>query len=296
MSEKFWDIKDSEPLTTPPNHNTIPEDAMVPCKKCETEVSRRQLVESWWICPNCGAYSRMPARDWHKMLFDEGSVEEFDTGLYATNPLNFFDSKDYNDRLKESQSKTGNDDACINARGTIGGNGAVCSALDFFFMGGSMGSVVGEKVTRGAERALAERIPFITISCSGGARMQEGMYSLMQLVKTSYACGCLRQEGIPFISILADPSTAGVMASFASLGDIIIAEEGALIGFAGPRVIAQTIGGELPKGFQRPEFCLEHGQIDKVLHRHQIRPVLGRLIAMFADSAVINQQREPRRK
>jgi len=296
MSSKFWDVKDSEPLETRPNQNSISEDAKVPCKKCNTEVSKRELVENWWICPNCGGYHRMPARDWHNMVFDEGSVEEFDAGLYATNPLSFFDSKDYNDRLKISQEKTGNDDACINARGLIGGNPAICSAFDFFFMGGSMGSVVGEKITRGAERALEERIPFFTISCSGGARMQEGMYSLMQLVKTSYACGCLRKEGIPFISILADPSTAGVMASFASLGDVIIAEEGALIGFAGPRVIAQTIGGELPEGFQRPEFCLEHGQIDKVLPRKEIRPVLGRMIAMFKDSATIHQQREPKRK
>lgn len=147
-----------------------------------------------------------------------------------------------------------------------------------------MGSVVGEKITRGAERSLQKGIPFITVSCSGGARMQEGFYSLMQLVKTSYACGKLREAGIPFISILADPSTAGVMASFSSLGDLIVAEKGALIGFAGPRVIAQTIGGELPEGFQRPDFCQEHGQIDMIVHRNQMRETMQRIIGILSDA------------
>ncbi|HPQ39864.1 MAG TPA: acetyl-CoA carboxylase carboxyltransferase subunit beta, partial [bacterium] len=212
------------------------------------------------------------------------SWKEVDTPLYATDPLDFVDSKTYKSRLQSAWEKSGMDDACRNIVGTISGRPTSASILDFFFMGGSMGAVVGEKITRGAERSLKERIPFITVSCSGGARMQEGFYSLMQLVKTSYACGKLRENGIPFISILTDPSTAGVMASFASLGDLIVAEEGALIGFAGPRVIAQTIGGELPKGFQRPEFCREHGLVDMVVSRKNMRETIHRVIGILYDS------------
>ncbi len=254
------------------------------CKECNAAITRKELMDNLGVCPKCDYHNRLPSHKWSEILFDVGEWEEVDSPLYATNPLGFFDSKDYNERLTESRSKTKLDDACINILGKIAGNRTIMSILDFFFMGGSMGSVVGEKITRGAERALMERIPFVTLSCSGGARMQEGMYSLMQLVKTSYACGKLRESGVPFISILTDPSTAGVMASFASLGDLIIAEKGALIGFAGPRVIAQTIGGELPKGFQRPEFCQEHGMVDMVVHRKELRSVLQRLIGIFSDS------------
>ncbi|MBN1357004.1 acetyl-CoA carboxylase, carboxyltransferase subunit beta [bacterium] len=275
------DRKPSSDLVKPLD---IPPGLVETCKKCNERIDKKQLVDNLWVCPKCDHHHRIPAREWLKLLFDPGDYEEFDSNLYTVNPLNFYDSQDYRDRLKSARLKTRLDDACVNARGKIGGMPALVSALDFYFLGGSMGSVVGEKVTRASERALAERIPLITVSCSGGARMQEGMFSLMQMAKTSNACGRLRQAGIPYFSILTDPSTAGVMASFASLGDLIIAEQGALIGFAGPRVIAQTIGGELPVGFQRADFCREHGFVDIVLHRRDMRKIVTRLVRMFTDS------------
>ena len=260
---------------------------MAVCKKCQTEIDDKVFIETLRICPECGHLNRLPSIEWAQLLFDEGSWEELDTPLYATDPLEFVDSKTYKDRLDASWKKVNMDDACRNILGTINSKPVSASILDFFFMGGSMGSVVGEKITRGAERSLEKGIPFITVSCSGGARMQEGFYSLMQLVKTSYACGKLRENGIPFISILTDPSTAGVMASFASLGDLIVAEKGALIGFAGPRVIAQTIGGELPEGFQRPEFCREHGQVDMVVDRVDMRETIQKLIGILSDTPTV---------
>ncbi len=263
----------------------------IECSGCKGTFSRQELSDNLWVCPSCDYHHRMPAKTWISIISDDGQYHEVDAPLLAGNPLEFVDSKNYSDRLIEYRKKTDLDDACVNACIRIGGNPAIISALDFYFMGGSMGAVVGEKITRGAERALKERIPFLTLACSGGARMQEGMYSLMQLVKTSYACGRLREEGVPFISILSDPSTAGVMASFASLGDIIVAEQDALIGFAGPRVIAQTIGGELPKGFQRAGFCQEHGLVDCVVHRKELRPTLSRLISMFTDIARLRGDR-----
>jgi len=260
---------------------------MVVCKSCQIEIPDNEFKENLRVCPKCGHHHRMPSLEWAHLLFDDGSWKEVDTPLYATDPLEFQDSKTYKARLEASWEKSGMDDACRNVIGTINGRPTSASILDFFFMGGSMGAVVGEKITRGAERALEEHIPFITVSCSGGARMQEGFYSLMQLVKTSYACGKLRENGIPFISILTDPSTAGVMASFASLGDLIVAETGALIGFAGPRVIAQTIGGELPEGFQRPEFCREHGLVDMVVDRKDMRNTIRQLIGILYDSPTV---------
>lgn len=260
---------------------------MAVCKSCEIEISDAEFLKNLRVCPKCGHHHRMPSIEWAELLFDKGSWEEIDTPLYATDPLGFKDSKTYVSRLQASWEKSGMDDACRNILGTVNGRPTSASILDFFFMGGSMGSVVGEKITRGAERALEKGIPFITVSCSGGARMQEGFYSLMQLVKTSYACGKLRENGLPFISILTDPSTAGVMASFASLGDLIVAEEGALIGFAGPRVIAQTIGGELPEGFQRPEFCREHGLVDMVVSRKNMRETIHRLIGILSDAPTV---------
>ena len=287
MGNKEWYEKEHKPLSSVDDQVEVPPGLMETCKGCKEKIVKKQLIENLWVCPKCDHHHRMPAHEWLRILYDNEEFEITDYPLHATNPLNFIDSRDYNERYQDAQKKTGLDDACVNAVGNIGGNPVVISALDFFFMGGSMGSVVGEKITRGAERALKDRIPFMTISCSGGARMQEGMFSLMQLVKTSYACGKLRREGIPFISILTDPSTAGVMASFASLGDLIVAEQDALIGFAGARVIAQTIGGELPKGFQRAKFCQEHGLVDIVTHRLELRQLIARLISMFADANVL---------
>ena len=215
------------------------------------------------------------------MLFDEGKYELFDESISPKDPLNFIDQKPYTRRIKENQEKTSLSDAVINAIGTIGGLNVVVSAMEFAFMGGSMGSVVGEKITRAFEKALSEKIPVIVISCSGGARMQEGVLSLMQLMKTSAAVARLDEAGIPYISVLTDPTTGGVTASYAMLGDINIAEPDALIGFAGPRVIEQTIKEKLPKGFQRSEFLLDCGMLDEVVERSSLRGYLVRALRLF---------------
>lgn len=215
------------------------------------------------------------------MLFDNGRYNLIDQNIYPEDPLHFKDSLKYSKRLEESQKRTSLHDAVLNAEGEMGGIRVVISAMDFSFMGGSMGSVVGEKITRAAEFALEERLPFITVSCSGGARMQEGALSLMQLMKTSSAIARLDEAGIPFISVLTDPTTGGVTASFAMLGDINIAEPDALIGFAGPRVIEQTIKEKLPKGFQRSEFLLHHGMLDDVVGRTGLRSYVIKALRLF---------------
>jgi acetyl-CoA carboxylase carboxyl transferase subunit beta len=215
------------------------------------------------------------------MLFDDGKYELFDEAIFPEDPLNFKDSKTYSNRLKENQNKTSLPDAVLNAIGTMDGISIVVSAMEFSFMGGSMGSVVGEKITRAFEKALSEKIPVIVVSSSGGARMQEGVLSLMQLMKTSAAVARLDEEGIPYISVIVDPTTGGVTASYAMLGDINIAEPDALIGFAGPRVIEQTIKEKLPKGFQRSEFLLSHGMLDDVVDRGYLRSYLIRALRLF---------------
>jgi acetyl-CoA carboxylase carboxyl transferase subunit beta len=218
------------------------------------------------------------------MLFDEGKYELFDEDISPVDPLNFKDQKPYASRLKENQDKTSLPDAVLNAIGTLGGMSVIVSAMEFSFMGGSMGSVVGEKITRAFEKAHSEKIPVIVVSCSGGARMQEGILSLMQLMKTSAAVARLDEAGIPYVSVITDPTTGGVTASYAMLGDINIAEPDALIGFAGPRVIEQTIKEKLPKGFQRSEFLLSHGMLDDVVGRPNLRSYLIRAIRLFLNN------------
>jgi len=215
------------------------------------------------------------------MLLDDGKYNLFDEGIFPVDPLNFKDTMKYSQKLKENQEKTLLHEAVINAEGNMGGIRVIISAMDFTFIGGSMGSVVGEKITRASERALQEKLPFIIVTASGGARMQEGILSLMQLMKTSSAIAKLDEAGIPFISVLTDPTTGGVTASFAMLGDINIAEPEALIGFAGPRVIEQTIKEKLPKGFQRSEFLLSHGMVDDVVERKNLRFYLIRALRLF---------------
>jgi acetyl-CoA carboxylase carboxyl transferase subunit beta len=215
------------------------------------------------------------------MLFDPESWELFDQDIHPQDPLQFVDSKKYQKRLEDNQKKTSLPDAVVNAIGTLDGIKVIVCAMEFSFMGGSMGSVVGEKITRAFERALAEHLPIIVVSCSGGARMQEGVLSLMQLMKTSSAAARLDEEGLPFISVLTDPTTGGVTASYAMLGDINIGEPNALIGFAGPRVIEQTIKEKLPKGFQRAEFLLKHGMLDDVVERKHLRPYLIKALRLF---------------
>jgi len=217
------------------------------------------------------------------MLFDDGKYQLFDEAIFPKDPLNFKDLKSYSKRLKENQDKTSLPDAVLNATGTMDGLPVVISAMEFSFMGGSMGSVVGEKVTRAFEKALSDRTPVIVISCSGGARMQEGVLSLMQLMKTSSAVARLEEDAVPFISVITDPTTGGVTASYAMLGDINIAEPDALIGFAGPRVIEQTIKEKLPKGFQRSEFLLTHGMLDDVVERGDLRTYLIKALRLLLD-------------
>jgi acetyl-CoA carboxylase carboxyl transferase subunit beta len=219
------------------------------------------------------------------MLFDDGQFDLYDEKIRPLDPLQFEDSQKYSVRIQKNQDKTSLLDAVLNAEGSMGGIRVLISAMEFAFMGGSMGSVVGEKITRALERALQEELPVIVVSCSGGARMQEGILSLMQLMKTSAAIARLEEAGIPYISVVTDPTTGGTTASYAMLGDINIAEPNALIGFAGPRVIEQTIKEKLPKGFQRSEFLLEHGMLDAVVRRGELREYLIRALRLFLNRA-----------
>ncbi len=251
------------------------------CNKCRRILYKQDILDNLYVCPECSFHFRIAAKNRLSMLFDDGKYELFDESIFPEDPLNFKDSKTYASRLKENQDKTSLPDAVLNAIGTMDGITVVASAMEFSFMGGSMGSVVGEKITRAFEKALSERAPVMVISCSGGARMQEGILSLMQLMKTSAAIARLDEEGIPYISVITDPTTGGVTASYAMLGDINIAEPDALIGFAGPRVIEQTIKEKLPKGFQRSEFLLSHGMLDDVVDRGYLRSYLIRAFRLF---------------
>lgn len=241
------------------------------CPECSQMLFKGQLEESLQVCPKCRYHFKFDARSRLKNLFDNGEFEEFDERLSSTDPLGFVDSKPYHERIKKTQAATGEKDAVINARGTVGGHRTIISCMVYDFIGGSMGSVVGEKITRAIEAAIAERRALIIVSASGGARMMEGALSLMQMAKISAALARLDEARLPYISILTDPTTGGVTASYAMLGDINIAEPGALIGFAGPRVIEQTIRQKLPPGFQRSEFLLEHGMLDAIVERKNLR-------------------------
>lgn len=251
------------------------------CNNCRRILYKKDIMDSLYVCPACKFHFRISSRARLEMIFDEGEYEVFDQSISPKDPLGFKDTVKYSDRIRESQEKTGMADAVINAIGMMDGIRVIISAMDFAFMGGSMGSVVGEKVTRSLERALREKLPIIIISCSGGARMQEGVLSLMQLMKTSSAIARLERAGIAYISVLTDPTTGGTTASYAMLGDINIAEPNALIGFAGPRVIEQTIKEKLPKGFQRSEFLLSHGMLDDVVERMTLRRYLIRALRLF---------------
>jgi acetyl-CoA carboxylase carboxyl transferase subunit beta len=230
------------------------------------------------VCPKCDKHFRIDARTRLALLLDDGEYAVFDDNLESNDPLKFVDLKAYSSRLAQAQEETGLRDAVINAVGKLDGRTVVVSAMEYAFIGGSMGAVVGEAITRAVERALAMKSPLIIISASGGARMMEGVISLMQLAKISAALGRLDDAKVPYVSLLTDPTTGGVTASFAMLGDLNIAEPGALIGFAGPRVIEQTIRQKLPAGFQRSEFLLEHGMLDAVIHRKELKPYIARAL------------------
>jgi len=250
----------------------------VKCDDCRQVIWKKDLEENLNVCPKCGKHFRIDARTRLAQLFDEGEYETFSDNLASTDPLKFTDLKPYSERLKRAQDETGLSDAVINARGKLYGRRVIVSAMEYGFIGGSMGSVVGEVITRAIEQSLESKQPLIIVSASGGARMMEGVLSLMQLAKISAALAKLDEARVPFISVLTDPTTGGVTASFAMLGDLNIAEPGALIGFAGPRVIEQTIRQKLPPGFQRSEFLLEHGMLDAVVHRKELKLYISRAL------------------
>jgi acetyl-CoA carboxylase carboxyl transferase subunit beta len=254
------------------------EGIFVKCPECDNPLYKRELTDSLEVCTHCDYHFRYPARDRLEMLFDDGKYEELDGEISSADPLEFVDSKPYKDRIQQAKEVSGLPEAIISGSGKVGGHLVYAGAMDMSFIGGSMGSAVGEKITRLIERALEDRGAVIIFSASGGARMQEGTLSLMQMGKVSAALARLHEEGLPFISVLTDPTTGGVTASFAMLGDVILAEPKALIGFAGPRVIEQTIRQKLPKGFQRSEFLLEHGMVDMVVDRREMRNTIIRLL------------------
>ena len=259
-------------------HSQRPVDAWTKCPVCEHANFNKQLERNLRVCTNCGHHFRMSVGERIDLLLDPGTFEERDAGLLSLDPLSFVDRQPYPERLEAARVKTGLRDAAVWGVGRIEGVRVAIAILDFRFMGGSMGSVVGEKLARCFETALEDRIPAVVISASGGARMQEGTLSLLQLAKTTAPLGRLDDEGIPFISILTDPTTGGVLASFASLGDVVLAEPKALIGFTGQRVASGTVGEDLPEGFQRSEFLLAHGFLDRIVPRSEMRATLGRLL------------------
>lgn len=290
----MWFRKRKYTVLKPPDERRveIPDGLWHKCGECLAITLAKDFEVNLKVCPKCGHHEQMNSQERIAYTFDPDSFEEDNEHIKPADPLQFFDSKKYTDRLATYQKKTGMNDAVVTGTALCGGYRVAAGVMEFEFVGGSMGSVVGEKVTRIMERALKERLPVIVICASGGARMQEGILSLMQMAKTSMACARLHEERIPYFSVLTHPTTAGVMASFASLGDLIIAEPNALIGFAGPRVIQQTINQVLPKGFQKSEFVREHGFIDIVLERKDLRPTLINLLSFFAPWAKIQESNE----
>ncbi|MBI4408144.1 MAG: acetyl-CoA carboxylase carboxyltransferase subunit beta [Gemmatimonadetes bacterium] len=256
----------------------LPTDVFEKCPQCAEILYRARLAQNLYVCPVCGRHLRIQAEDYLRFLLDDGDFDEHDAELRSADPLGFFDLKPYPQRLEAAERKTGRGDAVITGAGRLDGIPVYIAVMDFEFIGGSMGSVVGEKIARLGRRALEHRRPLIVVSASGGARMMEGILSLMQLAKTSAVLAQLHEAGVPYISILTDPTTGGVTASYGMLGDVHLAEPGALIGFAGPRVIEQTIKQELPEGFQRAEFLLEHGMVDRITDRRELKATVAQLL------------------
>ncbi|HYO91992.1 MAG TPA: acetyl-CoA carboxylase, carboxyltransferase subunit beta [Pyrinomonadaceae bacterium] len=265
------------------------ENVFVKCEECDAALYKRDLEESLQVCHTCSYHFRLDARSRLEMLFDDGVYEELDAEVISIDPLEFVDSKPYPERLEQARRVSGLPEAIISGRGRVGNHRVFAGAMDMLFIGGSMGSAVGEKVTRLIERAIDERGAVIIFAASGGARMQEGTLSLMQMAKISAALAQLDEARLPFISILTDPTTGGVTASFAMLGDVIIAEPKALIGFAGPRVIEQTIRQKLPKGFQRSEFLLEHGMLDAVVDRREMREFIVKTLNFMMNPEILRE-------
>jgi acetyl-CoA carboxylase carboxyl transferase subunit beta len=273
-----WFKRESGELENSGEKRVRTEGLWVKCEHCRQIIWKKDLAENLNVCPKCDQHFRIDARTRLAQLLDNDDYEVFDADLVSTDPLKFVDLKAYSSRLKQAQADTGLKDAIINARGKLNGRPVIVSAMEYAFIGGSMGAVVGEEITRAIEQATENKIPIVIVSASGGARMMEGVVSLMQLAKISAALARLDEARVPYISVLTDPTTGGVTASFAMLGDLNIAEPGALIGFAGPRVIEQTIRQKLPPGFQRSEFLLEHGMLDAVVHRKQMKSYIARAL------------------
>lgn len=277
-----WFKRESAELSTSGAKTVRTEGLWVKCESCRQIIWKKDLEENLNVCPKCQKHFRIDARARLALLMDDNQYETFAAGLSSTDPLKFVDLKPYSSRLRQAQQDTGLKDAVINAQGKLMGRPVIASVMEYAFIGGSMGAVVGEMITRAVERAAGSRTPLIIVSASGGARMMEGVVSLMQLAKISAALARLDKTKVPYISVLTDPTTGGVTASFAMLGDLNIAEPGALIGFAGPRVIEQTIRQKLPQGFQRSEFLLQHGMLDAVVHRKELKPYIARALDFMA--------------
>ncbi len=265
------------------NKKETPEGLWYKCPKCKVVIHTQEHEENMWVCNTCNHHERINAKEYFDILFDEGSFTELDPNLTSGDPLEFEDTKLYKDRLVAMQAKTGLKDAVTTGYGPMNGKDVVIAAMNFNFIGGSMGSVVGEKIARAIQYAMDHKLPFIMISKSGGARMMEAAFSLMQMAKTSAKLAQLSEMGIPYISFLTDPTTGGITASFAMLGDINIAEPGALIAFAGPRVVKETIGKDLPEGFQRSEFVMEHGFLDFIVERKDLKDRMAQFIRLTYD-------------
>ena len=280
-----WFKRESSEIQQSDEKRVRTEGLWVKCEGCRQIIWKKELEDNLNVCPKCDRHFRIDAPTRLMLLLDEDSIETFNDSMSAVDPLNFSDTRPYKDRLTESQRKTGMRDAVLTVTATLSGRPVVVNAMEFGFIGGSMGVVVGEKITRSIEKALQERKPLIIVSASSGARMQEGVISLMQMAKISAALARLEQAKLPYISVLTDPTTGGVSASYAMLGDLNIAEPGALIGFAGPRVIEQTIRQKLPEGFQTSEFLLQHGMLDAVVHRKELKSYISRALEFMAPKA-----------
>ena len=279
-----WFKREKKPIEnpTPVEERRVRTEGMwTKCGACRAIIWKKDLQANWEVCPKCEHHFRLGSRKRLELLLDDEVYTELDAELASSDPLHFTDTKPYAQRLKDAQHKLGMKDAILTAEGHLNGRPAICCSMEFGFIGGSMGAVVGEKVARAIDRALERKIPLIIVSCSGGARMMEGVVSLMQLAKVSAGLARFDEAGLPFISILTDPTTGGVTASYAMLGDLNIAEPRALIGFAGPRVIEQTIRQKLPEGFQTAEFLLEHGFLDAVVPRKELKPYISQALNFF---------------
>jgi acetyl-CoA carboxylase carboxyl transferase subunit beta len=259
----------------------IPEGLWVKCDNCKEIIYKKEINKNLKVCPKCNYHFRISAKERLKLIIDEGSFKEINAGLSSDDPLHFKDKIPYTERIEENRKRSGLEEAAISGEATIEGHPVIVVVMDFSFMGGSMGSVVGEKVLRASEAAIEMKCPLVTVASSGGARMQEGIFSLMQMARVSAAIGRLHDNGVLYISVLADPTFGGVTASFAMLGDVILAEPKSLIGFAGPRVIEQTIKQQLPEDFQRAEFLLEHGLIDRIVDRKEIKKTVAKVIELL---------------